>query len=68
MPNSVLTFPAKHPSIRKLADDLPNVAGPIGILTLKERALSLAAQLFIECAREVAKPLAGRKQRPHRRI
>jgi DNA-binding transcriptional LysR family regulator len=60
-PESVLTFPAKHPFIRKLAVELPVVGGPIGILTLKNRALSPAAQLFITCAREVVKPLGRRK-------
>jgi hypothetical protein len=34
---------------------------PIGIVTLKNRTLSPVAQLFIEHAREVAKPLAKRK-------
>jgi len=34
---------------------------PIGIVTLKNRTLSPVAQLFIETAREVAKPLAKRK-------
>jgi DNA-binding transcriptional LysR family regulator len=51
---SVLAFPSKHPIIRKLPVELPDVAGPIGILTLRDRALSPAAQLFIECAREIA--------------
>jgi hypothetical protein len=32
-----------------------------GIVTLKNRTLSPVTQLFIECAREVAKPLAKRK-------
>jgi DNA-binding transcriptional LysR family regulator len=59
-PESVFTFPAKHPFIRKLPIELPIVSGPIGILTLKNRALNPAAQLFIEAAREVAKPLAKR--------
>jgi hypothetical protein len=31
---------------------------PNGIVTLKNRTLSPVAQLFIDCAREVAKPLA----------
>ena len=66
-PESVLTFPAKHPFIRKVPVELPIVSGPIGILTLKNRVLSPAAQLFIDCAREVAKPLVARKQRTHRR-
>ena len=60
-PESVLTFPAKHPFIRKVPVELPIVSGPIGILTLKNRVLSPAVQLFIEAAREVAKPLARRK-------
>jgi len=59
-PESVLTFPAKHPFIRKLPIELPIVSGPIGILSFKNRALNPAAQLFIEMALEVAKPLAKR--------
>ena len=61
LPESVLRFPAKHPFIRKLAVELPITSAPIGILTLKNRVRSPAAQLFIDCAREVAKPLAKRK-------
>ena len=56
-PESVLKFPAKHPFIRKLPIELPVVSGPIGMLTLKNRVLSPAAQRFVECVREVAKPL-----------
>jgi DNA-binding transcriptional LysR family regulator len=59
-PESVFTFPAKHPFIRKLPIELPIVSGPIGVLTLKNRALNPAAQLFIEAARDVARPLAKR--------
>jgi len=59
-PESVLTFPTKHPFIRKLPIELPIVSGPIGILTLKNRVLSPAAQLFIDCARKVTKPLGRR--------
>src|SRR5262249_53662569 len=36
-PESVFTFPAKHPFVRKVAVELPTVGGPIGILTLKNR-------------------------------
>jgi LysR family pca operon transcriptional activator len=57
----VFTFPAAHPFIKKLPIELPIVSGPIGILTLKNRMLSPAAQLFIEAARNVAKPLAKKK-------
>jgi hypothetical protein len=34
---------------------------PNGIVTLKNRTLSPVAQLFIDCARELTKPLAKRK-------
>jgi DNA-binding transcriptional LysR family regulator len=57
-PESLFTFPRKHPFIRKLPVALPIVSGPIGILTLKDRELGPAAQLVINCAREIAKPLA----------
>jgi DNA-binding transcriptional LysR family regulator len=60
-PQSVLTFPSRHPFVRKVPVDLPIVSGPIGILTLKNRVLNPAARLFIECAREVAKPVAKKQ-------
>ena len=56
-PESVLIFPAKHPFIKKLSVELPIVSGAVGILTLKDRALSPAAQIFIRCAREVVQAL-----------
>jgi DNA-binding transcriptional LysR family regulator len=59
-PESVFSFP-KQPFIRNLPVELPITNAPIGILTLKNRTLSQAAQLFVDCAREVAKPLAKRK-------
>jgi hypothetical protein len=34
---------------------------PNGIVTLKNRTLSPAAQLFVNSARKIAKPLANRK-------
>jgi DNA-binding transcriptional LysR family regulator len=59
-PDFWLRLPEPHPFIRKLPVELPIESGPIGVVTLKNRALSAAAQLFIEAAREVAKPLAKR--------
>jgi DNA-binding transcriptional LysR family regulator len=38
--------------------ELPTTQRQIGIITLKNRTLSPLAQVFIECAREIAKPLA----------
>ena len=58
VPASMLTFPAKHGALRRLPVELPTTRRQMGILTLKNRTLSPLAQLFIECAREIAKPLA----------
>jgi hypothetical protein len=41
--------------------ELPLVRVPVGIVTLKNRTLGPVARLFIEHAREVAKPLTTRK-------
>ena len=58
-PASMLRFPAKVSSIKLLPVEFPTTThGQIGIMTLKNRTLSALAQRFIECAREVARPLA----------
>jgi DNA-binding transcriptional LysR family regulator len=54
---SILRFPTRRPEIKVLPVKLPIAPVPIGIVTLKSRALSPIARLFIEHAREVAKPL-----------
>jgi len=61
MSNSTLRFRAKPWSITVLPIDLGVPPLKVAIFTLKNRTLSPAAKLFIECAREVAKPLARRK-------
>jgi len=61
LPGSLLRFSAKRMSLKVLPIEMPVHSGPVGIVTLKNRTLSPVAQLFIECAREVAKPLARRK-------
>ena len=58
LPQSVLRFPARHPFIKELPVKLPISSGPIGVVTLKSRMISPVTQLFIDCAHEVAKPLA----------
>jgi DNA-binding transcriptional LysR family regulator len=60
VPNSVLQFSANSPALKRLPVELPTTRRPVGIITLKNRTLSPVAQLFIECAREVAKPLGRR--------
>jgi DNA-binding transcriptional LysR family regulator len=56
-PTSALRFPTRRPELKVLPVELPHARVPIGIVTLKNRTLSPTAQLFIEHAREVAKPL-----------
>ena len=60
VPEFWLQLPDRHPFIRKLPVDLPITGGPIGIITLKNRAPNPVVQRFIDCAREVAKPLTHR--------
>jgi DNA-binding transcriptional LysR family regulator len=59
LPRSVLRFSSKPASIKELPTELP-ITGPVGVLTASKRALSPAGQLFIECAREIAKAPARR--------
>jgi DNA-binding transcriptional LysR family regulator len=61
IPASALRFPTRRPEINELPLKLPIGRVPVGIVTLKDRTLSPVAKLFIDCAREVAKPLAKRK-------
>jgi DNA-binding transcriptional LysR family regulator len=58
VPASVLRFAVTRGSIKVLPVELPTTHRPSGIITLKNRTLSPPAQLFIKCAREVAKQLA----------
>ena len=60
MQTSMLRF-SKAPKITVLPVKLQHAREPVGIITLKNRTLSPVAQLFIEHAREVAKPLAKEK-------
>lgn len=60
VPASMLSFPGKHESLRRLPVELTR--RQVGILTLKNRTLSPLARLFIEYAREIAEPLANAKR------
>jgi molybdate transport repressor ModE-like protein len=57
-PHSLMQFGGKWHSIKALPIRLPGGRRQVGIITLKRRTVSPAAQLFIEMAREVTKPLA----------
>jgi DNA-binding transcriptional LysR family regulator len=58
LPQSVLWFGPKCTAVKVLPVRLPAIPWPVEIATLKNRTISPVAQLFIECAREIAKPLA----------
>jgi DNA-binding transcriptional LysR family regulator len=57
-PAFALRFSARSLEIKALRVELPMARLPNGIVVPKTRALSPVAQLFIDCAREVAKSLA----------
>jgi DNA-binding transcriptional LysR family regulator len=57
-PASALRFSTTRSLIKVLPVELPMARRPNGIVTLKNRTLSPVTELFIDCAREVAKPLA----------
>ena len=60
-PGSLLHFSAKRLGLKALPVDLPIDPWPVAIITLKNRTISPVAQLFIECAREVARTIVGER-------
>jgi DNA-binding transcriptional LysR family regulator len=61
---SALHFGATLSQLKVLPVELAMARGTTSIMTLKKRALSPAAQLFIEYLREAAEPLAKRNSAP----
>jgi DNA-binding transcriptional LysR family regulator len=62
LPASLLRFGANLPRLKVLPVDLPVPSWPVGIMTLKNRTLTPVVRLFIDCAREVVKPLASKNR------
>jgi DNA-binding transcriptional LysR family regulator len=58
IPGAVLRYGALRSAVKVLAVDFPIQPTPVAIMSLRYRTLNAAAQLFIECARDVAEPLA----------
>ncbi len=56
--DSTLRLSGKRLSLKALPVEFSIRPGPVGIVTLKDRTVGPAAQLFIDHARKVAKPLA----------
>src|SRR5262249_1737366 len=52
----------RSPEFKILPVELPIDCLPNGIVTLKNRSLGPVVQLFIECARQVARPLAAKRK------
>jgi len=60
LPASLLRFSTNLPRLKVLPVNLPIPPWPVGIMRLKNRTLMPAVRLFIDCAREIVKPLAGK--------
>jgi DNA-binding transcriptional LysR family regulator len=61
MPSAMLRFSAKRLSLKILPISLIVQPWPVGIITLKNRTLNPVAELFIDRARKVTKPLVNEK-------
>jgi DNA-binding transcriptional LysR family regulator len=59
LPASVLRFGAKRPVLKILPIELPIAPQPVGVIWLKNRMLNPVAQLFIDLARELSRPMAN---------
>jgi len=59
LPVSVVNFSAERAILKKLPVELPSIRMPMTIITVKNRTLNPLADLFIACAREVARPLSN---------
>jgi DNA-binding transcriptional LysR family regulator len=57
----LLRFGGYGTSLKILPVSLPSVPYNVGVVTLKNRTLTPAAQLFIDCARDVAKVVTTQK-------
>ena len=60
VPELVTTLGSSGAGFRVLPIELPTTRRPIGVTRLKNRTLSPIAQLFIDCAREIASMLPKR--------
>jgi DNA-binding transcriptional LysR family regulator len=61
VPDSVLKLGTNLPPLKVLPVELPVPPWPVGVMTLKNRTISPVAQLFLDCTREVVKPLLPQK-------
>jgi DNA-binding transcriptional LysR family regulator len=59
LPSSVIRTHGKRYSFKVLPIALPIHQSPVGVVTLKNRTLSPAVTLFVQCARDVAVSISG---------
>jgi DNA-binding transcriptional LysR family regulator len=64
LPRSTAQFNAKPVGLRILPMQLPGARIAAGVITVKNRTLSPLADLFIDCARDVAKSIASAAEGP----
>ena len=57
----LLQFYTNRFALKRLAIELPIEPFSVAVVTLKNRTISPVAQLFVDCAREIAAPLAKRR-------
>ncbi|MDI4236138.1 LysR family transcriptional regulator [Bradyrhizobium sp. Arg237L] len=61
LPSSIVQFSGRDLSLKRLPVKLPRTSAvSAAIVTLKNRTLSPAAEIFVACVRDVAKSIAGR--------
>jgi DNA-binding transcriptional LysR family regulator len=58
VPRYWVLLPRRNPSLRVLPVEFPNTRLPVAIITLRNRSLSRATDLFIDSVRAITKPLA----------
>jgi DNA-binding transcriptional LysR family regulator len=61
VPRYWVLLPRRHPSLRILPVEFPHTRLKVAIITLKNRSLSRATELFIDSVRALTKPLAKEK-------
>jgi DNA-binding transcriptional LysR family regulator len=61
LPGSLLRYGAMRSSFKALPVDFPARPRPVAIVTLKHRTPNPVTQIVIDCARDVARPLAEGK-------
>jgi DNA-binding transcriptional LysR family regulator len=59
LPSSVARFSARRIGLKILRVKLPAQQTSVGIITVKNRTVNPLAELFIDCARDIAKSVSG---------